>query len=157
MVRPPCGRIFVAAKAFPLGGRWRACAPDEGRMSGHCNNPTKLPLPFCRGRGIPRPYRTYRPPFIFSSYLFEVIHNVYRLSTLKLWKTRWKLWKTHPVFHRLHAARAKTRWKTPKFPVGNSALFDAKLLHSPRENVKIRYYQKCIINPKEDFPYGLGR
>ena len=78
-------------------------------------------------------------------FLFEVIHNVYRLSTLKLWKTRWKLWKTHPVFHRLHAARAKTRWKTPKFPVGNSALFDAKLLHSPRENVKIRYYQNCII------------
>ena len=25
-------------RAFPLGGRWRACAPDEGEMSG------RLPL-----------------------------------------------------------------------------------------------------------------
>ena len=108
------------------------------------NHPVRLHFPDgCNGRSMTaptsQPTKFTRPPFIFSSYLFEVIHNVYRLSTLKLWKTRWKLWKTHPVFHRLHAARAKTRWKTPKFPVGNSALFDAKLLHSPRENVKIGY------------------
>ena len=42
MVRPPCGRIFVAEKAFPLGGKVARNAPDEGRMSGSCNKPTRI-------------------------------------------------------------------------------------------------------------------
>ena len=29
-------------KHSPLGRRWRACAPDEGEMSGSCNKPTRI-------------------------------------------------------------------------------------------------------------------
>ena len=151
----PCQKHDMAGKPRAIRRDFMRCARPDVRM-GHCarrrvserNRRTAAALSaeidpslqiFRKQTFSTRRLPPHRSRLISAAYCAEVIHNVYRLSTLKMLKTLWKVWKTPPLMHGLHDARAKNRWKTPKIRCGNSALFDGKLLHSPRENVKIGY------------------
>ena len=130
----PCQKQDMAGKPRAIRRDFMRCARPDVRMGQDPSLQIFRKQTFSTRRLPP-----HRSRLISAAYCAEVIHNVYRLSTLKMLKTLWKVWKTHPLMHGLHDARAKNRWKTPKIRCGNSALFDGKLLHSPRENVKIGY------------------